>query len=363
MKMHLNKTILAILACGLVIMTAEAGRKGKRWTEEQANAWYAQLPWLVGCNYNPATAINQIEMWSDATYDPVQIDKELTWAEEIGFNTMRVFLSSVVWEHNPQELKNNMNHFLGICEKHHIRPFFVLLDDNWLPESSYGKQPEPQPGVHNSGWVKDPALSLRKDTVQLYRFLRRYFKDVIGSFRNDKRILFWDIYNEPGAQHIGVVSYHLMKKTYEWAREARPSQPITSSICEMGPENVKLQAFQLENNDINTYHNYKDAADQEQMIKYLRMANRPLLCTEYMARKFNSTFQTVLPILKKHRVGAINWGFVAGKTQTNFAWGEPLPDKKEPELWFHDILRMDGTPFSQEEVDTIKALLKDNGRF
>ena len=151
MKMHLNKTILAILACGLIIMTAEAGRKGKRWTEEQANAWYAQLPWLVGCNYNPATAINQIEMWSDATYDPVQIDKELTWAEEIGFNTMRVFLSSVVWEHNPQELKNNMNHFLGICEKHHIRPFFVLLDDNWLPESSYGKQPEPQPGVHNSG--------------------------------------------------------------------------------------------------------------------------------------------------------------------------------------------------------------------
>jgi len=354
-----QKFIISLLLGCLCLHTAGIAKNinKHRWTEEQANAWYSKLPWLVGCNYIPATAINQIEMWSKDTYDPTQIEKELTWAENIGFNTMRVFLSSIVWEHNPQELKDNISHFLGICERHHIRPFFVLLDDNWLPESKYGKQPEPKPGVHNSGWVKDPAISLRTDTTKLYKSLRRYFKDIIGTFRNDQRILFWDIYNEPGAQGIGVVSYNLMKKTYEWAREARPSQPITSCICEMGAKNVKLQAFQLEHNDINTYHNYKDSNDQEQMIKYLRMGNRPLICTEYMARKFNSKFQNVLPVLKKHHVGAINWGFVAGKTNTNFAWGEPLPDMKEPPVWFHDILRTDGTPFDQEEIDTIKSLI------
>jgi len=33
-----------------------------------------------------------------------------------------------------------------------------------------------------------------------------------------------------------------------------------------------------------------------------------------------------------------------------------MPDRKEPELWFHDILRKDGTPFSQDEVETIREL-------
>ena len=168
------------------------------------------------------------------------------------------------------------------------------------------------------------------------------------------------LFYEPGAQHIGVVSLDLLKHTYQWAREAKPTQPITSCICEMGAENVKLQAYQLTHNDVNTYHNYKDAKDQQEMIKYLRMLDRPLICTEYMARKFDSRFTNVLPVLKANHVGAINWGFVAGKTNTNFAWGDPQPDKREPELWFHDIYRTDGTPFSQEEVDTIRSLTHDN---
>lgn len=353
---------LFLLVCLCIGPSVRADKlvPGQRWTEDQANEWYAQLPWLIGCNYIPATAINQIEMWSKATYDPMQIDKELGWAEKLGFNTLRVFLSSVVWQHSPSELKDNMKDFLNICQRHGIKPFFVFLDDNWLPESSYGRQPAPKPGVHNSGWVKDPAISLRSDTAKLYPMLRRYMIDVISSFRNDDRILMWDIYNEPGAQHIGVVSLDLLKHTYQWAREAKPTQPITSCICEMGAENVKLQAYQLTHNDVNTYHNYKDAKDQQEMIKYLRMLDRPLICTEYMARKFDSRFTNVLPVLKANHVGAINWGFVAGKTNTNFAWGDPQPDKREPELWFHDIYRTDGTPFSQEEVDTIKSLTHGN---
>ncbi|MDY3141425.1 MAG: 1,4-beta-xylanase, partial [Parabacteroides sp.] len=61
-------------------------------------------------------------------------------------------------------------------------------------------------------------------------------------------------------------------------------------------------------------------------------------------------------LLKENKVVAINWGFVAGKTNTIFAWDEPLPDVAEPKLWFHDIFRQDGTPFSQEEVDCIRSL-------
>ena len=57
-------------------------------------------------------------------------------------------------------------------------------------------------------------------------------------------------------------------------------------------------------------------------------------------------------------VGAINWGLVAGKTNTIFAWDTPLPDVAEPSLWFHDIFRSDGTPYSTEEVECIRSLTK-----
>jgi galactose mutarotase-like enzyme len=75
-----------------------------------------------------------------------------------------------------------------------------------------------------------------------------------------------------------------------------------------------------------------------------------------MARHFDSKFQNILPMLKRENVGAINWGLVAGKTNTNYKWGEPIPDGSEPELWFHDILRKDGTSFDPVEIDSIKVI-------
>ena len=161
---------------------------------------------MAGADYINADAINQIEMWSGDTYNHDQIDKEPSWAEGLDFKTLRVYLSSVVYENDPEGLKQRMDDFLTICQGHVIRP---------------------------------------------------------------------------------------------------------------------------------------------------------LICTEYMARRNNSLFQTIMPMLKAHKVAAINWGFVAGKTNAICAWDEPLPDLQEHPLWFHDIYRQDGTPFSQEEVDSIKALTKD----
>src|SRR5687767_15412666 len=62
-----------------------------RWTPERANAWYKEQPWLVGSNYIPANAINQLEMFQAQTFDPQRIDRELGWAKtQFGMNTMRV---------------------------------------------------------------------------------------------------------------------------------------------------------------------------------------------------------------------------------------------------------------------------------
>lgn len=329
---------------------------GSRWSEQKANEWYASLPWMSGCNYNPACAINQIEMWHPQTFNPAQIDKELQWAEELVFNTMRVFLSSVVWKNDPIGFKQRIHTFLTICQRHGIRPMLVFFDDCWNEESTYGLQPLPKPGVHNSGWVKDPSLSLRNEPESLYPVLKAYMQDVMRHFANDQRVLLWDLYNEPGniPAALQPQSMALLKLAFEWAREVNVSQPITSGIWSQKLK--EFNDFQVANSDVISFHCYKNAELTQACIDSLRPLNRPLICTEYMARKHSSTFQTIMPIFKKEKVMAINWGFVAGKTNTIFAWDEKMPDKIEPPLWFHDILRQDASPFDPEEVKTIKRL-------
>ena len=328
-----------------------------RWSEERIQQWYDRQPWLVGCNYIPSTAINQIEMWSQSTFDVAQIDKELGWAEDLGFNTLRVFLSSVVWKHDASGLKSRMNTFLNVCCKHSIRPMFVFFDDCWNAESFYGDQPAPKLGVHNSGWVQDPSCSLREDTLMLYPFLKEYVQDIIRTYGRDDRILLWDLYNEPGNSKHEESSLPLLRHVFFWARECHPVQALTSGVWDFNsPLKNVLNAFALNHSDIISYHNYHDEARHSDCIRYLKMLNRPLICTEYMARRNDSRFQNILPLLKKEHVGAVNWGFVAGKTNTIYAWDEVLPTGEEPKLWFHDILRSSGVPFDRSEIDCIKEL-------
>jgi hypothetical protein len=231
---------------------------------------------------------------------------------------------------------------------------FVFFDDCWNPEASIGKQPEPKPGVHNSGWVRDPADSMRADTVALYQALEPYVKDILTTFKDDERILLWDLYNEPGNSGYLTASLPLVRKTFRWAREVNPSQPLSVGVWRL--DFYELNRFQIENSDVITYHCYHNADRHLDWIHILKSHGRPLICTEYMARRFGSTFETILPMLKEQQVGAINWGFVAGKSNTIFAWDDPRPDGTEPELWFHDIFRTDGTPYSEAEINTIKQI-------
>jgi hypothetical protein len=75
-----------------------------------------------------------------------------------------------------------------------------------------------------------------------------------------------------------------------------------------------------------------------------------------MARTRNSTFQTHLPLFKQHRVGAINWGLVSGKTNTIYQWDTPMPDGSEPKTWFHDIFRKNGVPYDPAEINFIRQV-------
>jgi hypothetical protein len=270
---------------------------------------------------------------------------------------MRVYLHHAAWEVDKEGFKKRVNQYLVIADRHNISTLFTIFDDCWNPTYQTGKQPEPKTGIHNSGWLRDPGDVLFSDTTVI-KTLELYVKDVLSTFANDKRIVLWDLYNEPGNSNYGNKSMDLLQKVFQWGREVNPSQPLSVGVWN---DDLKdLNKFQLENSDVITYHNYSNPENHKVLIDTLRKYNKPLICTEYMARTRGSLFENITPMLKQENVGAYNWGFVAGKTNTMYAWDAPMPDGKEPKVWFHDILRKDGSPFDKKEVELIKSLTATN---
>ncbi|MBX7124748.1 MAG: 1,4-beta-xylanase [Cyclobacteriaceae bacterium] len=325
------------------------------WTPSQANDWYQRQPWRIGCNFIPSTAINELEMWQEESFDPVTIDRELGWAQSLGFNTVRVYLHNLPWESDAIGFKRRINQFLEIADKHQILSLFVLFDDCWNDSPRPGKQPAPRPGVHNSGWVQAPGKSrvLEPDT---WGSLEKYVKDILFTFKDDKRIWMWDLYNEPGNSGLEEKSLPLLTRVFEWAWSVRPSQPLTCATWTSDKAFLRLNDFQLRSSDVISFHNYNDATSLETEILQLKQSGKPVVCTEYMARTNGSRFVTHLPIFRQHQVGAINWGLVSGKTNTIFPWGSK-PGSPEPAVWFHDIFRKDGSPVDSSEVRFIRSLV------
>jgi hypothetical protein len=360
--------VLSAYILGTVVLPAQS----KRWSEARANEWYAKQPWLVGANYIPSDAINQLEMFQASTWDPKLNDKELGLAESVGMNTVRVFLQDQLWSQDSDGFTKRLNEFLAIAANHHIRPILVLFDSCWDPNPVLGPQHPPVPGVHNSGWVQSPGRRELSDSSYEPK-LRLYVQGIVGAFANDSRVLAWDVWNEP--DNLNASSYanvedpdkilhvdHLLPLVFEWAREANPSQPLTSGVWHGAWDDPNRQSetvkIQLAESDIITFHNYEWPEGFEARIKELMPLHRPILCTEYMARGAGSTFDNSLPIAKKYRVAAINWGLVAGKTQTYLpwdSWQRPYVNI-QPTVWFHEVFRQNDEPYREHETDLLRQL-------
>ncbi len=365
------RKLLSVLCFALISSAVLKAASSERWSPEAARTWYKRQPWIVGSNFLPANAINELEMWQADTFDPAEIDKELGWAEGLGMNSMRVFLHDLLWKQDVDGFKKRINTFLEICDKHHIRPLFVLFDSVWDPHPQLGKQRAPKPGVHNSGWLQSPGADALKDPSQ-YARLEAYVKGVVGAFRNDRRVLGWDIWNEPDntnnssygklepADKVELVLV-LLPKAFDWARSVHPIQPLTSGVWrgDWTPDKLSPMArVQIDQSDVISFHSYEAPEKFEERAKALQAYGRPLICTEYMARPQNSTFQGILPIGKRFHVGMYNWGFVAGKSQTNLpwdSWQHPYINHP-PAVWFHDIFYPDGKPYRPEEVSFIRRI-------
>lgn len=359
-----------VLAAGATLAHApRAGAEPDRWPADRAHRWYQAQRWPVGANYYPSNAINQLEMFQGGGYSPQRIDTELGWAQAMGMNTMRVFLHDLLWAQDPRSFQLRLAQFVGIAARHGIKPLFVFFDSCWNPYPKLGPQPAPRPALHNSGWVQSPGAE-RLDDDSYLPLMRQYVTGVMTQFRNDDRVLGWDLWNEPDnpapmypaapKDKVERVT-ELLPQVFGWARSVNASQPLTSGVwqgswADPGSRSA-INSIQLDNSDVITFHSYAGPADFESRIGELTPLGRPIMCTEYLARTEGSTIEGILPVAKRHNVGAINWGLVAGKAQTYYpydSWERPY--KSVPKVWFHDLLYTDGKPYQESDVRTIQKL-------
>lgn len=361
---------LLISAC-LLLFLCGAAVAGERWTAERAGKWYAARPWMVGCNYTPRTAINQLEFWQADTFDPNTIDQELGWARSLGMNILRVYLHDIPHRQDAEGFYKRIDKFLGLCESHGIGVMFVLLDDCWDPDPKPGKQPEPKPHLHNSGWVQSPGTAILGDPTR-HDEMKSYIQGIIGRFKDDPRVLCWDLYNEPGngqdlkypgrdPKKKAEFSVLLLAKTFDWARQVNPTQPLTTGLWNGGwtdPDKLSpINEICVKRSDIMTFHSYSPPVGFKARAEATLKLNRPVICTEYLNRPGGCTFQALLGYMKDKKIGAVNWGFVAGKIQTQYPWASWRKKfTAEPKVWFHDVLRPDGKPFDPAETELIRRL-------
>ncbi len=372
MRQRIIRLLAVMLAAYSLTLSTAANAAVERWSAEKANSWYQKQGWMVGCNFLPSTAINQLEMWQADTFDLATIDRELGLAASIGFNSVRVYLHDQLWKQDSQGFLKRMDQFLAVADRHGIGVMFVLFDSCWDPFPKLGKQRAPKPHVHNSGWVQSPGAEVLRDPSR-HGVLRDYVLGVVGHFRNDRRIKVWDVWNEPDNPNTSAYGHvelpdkaervlPLLKKAFAWAREANPSQPLTSGVwIGVWPDPGKLsptERVQLENSDVISFHNYNAIDSLREAVRNLRRYERPLLCTEYMSRGNGSTFEPHLGFMKKQGVSAYNWGLVSGKSQTIYPWDSWKKQYgAEPELWFHDIFSPDGTPYIEKEARYIRKVI------
>ena len=264
----LTFAVVLSFCCDSGFARTSADLAAGRWSEQTANDWYTHQPWLVGSDYIPANAINELEMWQAESFDPKRIDLELGWAQSLGMNTMRVFLHDLLWQQDAKGFTMRVDTFLSIAEKHHIKILFVLFDSCWDPYPQLGPQRGPRPGVHNSGWVQSPGAKALDEPSQ-YPRLEAYAKGIVAAFASDNRILGWDVWNEPGGTNEGSYEKQepkdkvnrvlvLLPQAFAWVRSAHPSQPLTSGLWEGDWTSLDklsaMQKIQLELSDVLSFN-------------------------------------------------------------------------------------------------------------
>ena len=349
----------------------------ERWSKEKAWEWYNSHPWIRGCNYMSADCVNRVDQWQGLHFEErlKTTEEELKLMADLGFNSVRIILEYVVWQKEHDSFLQRLERYISLLDKYGISPMIVLANDCMPPKTELWKMPDigeqhydigyhggkkhSQHGRHNA-----PAPHFYLDNEETREDYFKMVREIVSIYKNDNRILMWDVFNEPGNSRRSGITLPILKKMFETVREINPSQPVTAGAwcCNSNYEfDMPEDVFCLENSDIITYHNYSRYDEHVRVIKYLKKFDRPIINTEWLARCTGNTVFDNFPLFYLENIGCFNWGFVAGKYQTfepyEAHWQWYNDDNRAPidfTKWFHDLYRPSHRPYDPHEIDTIK---------
>ena len=359
------------------------GRTGP-WTKEKAWEWYRAQPWIRGCNYMPASCANRVDQWQALGCEErfAEMERELQVAEDIGFNTLRLLVELQgfgVWLADREGFLDRFDRTLAVMARHGMRAIIVLGNDCMRPKRVW-QLPKPGPQTFDLGYHGGRRLSQhgsfpgemgysQVDDPELKPKFFEMCAELLGKYRDDARILFWNLWNEPGSSYRGEASVGPLREMFELAWGINPSQPLAADIWAgdygTSPDGAnKAQRLAGELSDIVSYHCYGNYETQVQTIhKLRRYYGRPLVNTEWLARVLGNDVFSAYPLFWLERIGCTCWGFVAGKYQTFEPWegmwkriekGDPAAKDWDMTKWFHDLIRPSLRPYDPKEIDVIK---------
>ena len=346
----------------------------KKWSVERINKWYDAHAWIRGCNYMSADCANRIDQWqSEGFEERFETTKtEIKLMKELGFNSVRLIPEFIVWDEEHDSFFERFDRYLDLLWEHGISSMVVLANDCMPPKNDAWKAPKLGPqhtdwgyhggrknsqhGVFNA--VGYHVLDDEETAVKYFEMVR----EIVTRYKDDERIIIWDVYNEPGNSNRRELTPKNLKKIFEICREIDPSQPLTCATWSGDGENVpEVEKFGLENSDIITYHNYSTFEEHIRVINHLKKLGRPIMNTEWLARCTSNTVFDNFPVFFLERIGCYNWGFVAGKYQTyepyEAHWKWYYSDKNanvDFTKWFHDLYRPSLRPYDPRETELIK---------
>ena len=348
---------------------------GTKWSKEKVWEWYNERPWIRGCNYMSADCANRVDQWQEYGFEErlETTKRELALAAETGFNSIRIIPEYIVWEKEHDGFMERFERYIDVAAQNGISCMVVLGNDCCPPYEEAQKrmqlgEQKVDWGYHGGrkvsqhGSFDGPGYSVL-DEPELAERSYEFVREIVSKYKDDERILIWDVFNEPGNSKRASMSLPHMKKFFEIIREIDPIQPSTAGVW-INYENLdEIQKFGLENSDIISYHHYGSYANEVKLIHHLKQYGRPLVNTEWLNRPSGNNVEELFPLCFLEKIGCYNWGFVAGKYQTfephNSTWDDYKLNPKNYEnydftKWMHDLYRPNLNPYNPKEIDVIK---------
>lgn len=353
-----------------------------RWSKERVWKWYNERPWIRGCNYMSRDCANRIDQWQEHGFEErfETTCEELKLAAETGFNSIRIIPEFYVWLKEHDGFMQRLERYVAAADKFGISCMVVFGNDCCPPKEEalnrlhLGEQ-HVDWGYHGGrkisqhGRFEGAGYSVLDDPETAEKFYE-FVREIVEKYKNDERIIIWDVFNEPGNSRRYSMSHLHMKKFFEIIRKIDPIQPLTAGIFSVSgyfdygklPE---IEKFGLENSDIISYHNYNSYINNVLELKRLKEFERPVINTEWLNRCAGNNVEEMFPLFFLEKVGCYNWGFVAGKYQTYEPWNTIWDDLKSGAeyaknydftKWLHDLYRPSLNPYNPKEIEIIKTI-------